>query len=139
MLVVIVFLINSCGRNSDEMKLAKEKSDILLDAIGNGTANDMFPVKYFPKDQTVSLMSELRNNCDFKNRKGNFINDFYQKVVGGGDKIILIYEFYLKCDTIRFLISYTEENNSEVELNGFKLESVEKPNNMIIRKERQLK
>jgi hypothetical protein len=91
------------------------------------------------RDQTVSLMSKLKNNCDFKNRKGNFINDFYQKIIGGGNKIILIYEFYMKCDTIRFLISYIEDNNSKLELNGFKMEPVEKPNNMIIRKERQLK
>lgn len=137
--VIIVCLINGCGRNSDEMKLAKEKGDMLLDAIGNGTANEMFPVKYFPKDQTVSLMSELRNNCDFKNRKGNFVNDFYQKVIGGNNKIILIYEFYLKCDTIRFLISYRGENNRELELNGFKMESVRIPNNMVIRKDRELK
>lgn len=138
MSVIIVFLINSCGRKPDEMKLAKEKSDMLLDAIGNGTANKLFPTKYFPEDQTVSLMADLKNNCDFKNRKGNFVNDFYQKVAGGYNKIILIYEFYLKCDTVRFLISYLEKNSNEIELNGFKMESVEKTNNMIFRKDRQL-
>lgn len=138
MSVIIIFLLNNCGSNAEEMKLAKERSDMLLDAIGNGTANDLFPAKYFPEDQTVSLMADLKNNCDFKNRKGNFVNDFYQKVAGGDNKIILIYEFYLKCDTVRFLISYIEKNNKEIELNGFKLESAEKPNNMILRKDRQL-
>lgn len=139
LIAIIVFFINSCGRNPEEMKLAKAKSDALLDAIGNGTANDLFPTKYFPKEQTVSLMGDLKENCDFKNRNGNFINDFYEKIEGGDNKIILIYEFYLKCDTIRLLISYLEKANHEFELNGFKMESVDKPNSMIIKTDRQLK
>jgi hypothetical protein len=138
-MLVVIAVLNGCGRNPNEMKLAKEKSDILLDAIGNGTANEMFPVKYFPKHQTASLMSELRNNCDFKNRKGNFINDFYQKVAGSDDEITLIYEFYLECDTARFLITYLDKNNNELELYGFKIEPVEKANKMILRKDRELK
>ncbi len=137
--IAVSFLIGGCGVNTKARKLAKEKCDTLLDAIGDGKANDLFPTKYFPPEQTVTLMDDLKINCDFKKRKGNFINDYYEKIIGGDNKIILIYEFYLKCDTVRFLISYLEKDNHELELNGFKMEPVNKPNNMILRKDRQLK
>jgi hypothetical protein len=44
-------------------------------------------VQYFPRDRTVLLTNQLRDYCDFKNRNGNFINDFYTKNIGGPDEV----------------------------------------------------
>lgn len=80
-------------------------------------------------------MQELREKCDFKNRKGLFINDF--TVTQPGRKTVsFIYEYKLKCDDIRFIISY--DLTEDIELLEFKLEPVEKDNPMITKPERRL-
>jgi hypothetical protein len=117
--------------------MAQEKSRELLDKIAEGSAVEQFPEKYFPRDQIVTLMDQLQNNCDFKDRKGNFINDYYEKNLGGVDRVSFIYEYYLKCDSIRFILTYSL--GSQLELIGFRLESIKKDNNMIVKPERRLK
>lgn len=109
--------------NTDEIK---NKTDLLLDKIANGTANEDFLVEYFPIEQTEGIMYDLKNKCDFKNRHGHFLNEYYS---ADKSKLSLIYEYYLKCDSIRFIISY--KLNEVVELCEFKMEPIEKPNAMI--------
>lgn len=68
-------------------------------------------------------MAALKDYCDFKHRKGGFIDNFFQKDLNGTNRNTLVYEFYLRCDTARFLITYSEQNNSW-ELIEFKIEPV---------------
>ncbi|HWB92123.1 MAG TPA: hypothetical protein VG605_09730 [Puia sp.] len=132
--IVICVLIAAC---TSKRQMALEKSGELLDKIAEGTAIEEFPEKYFPKDQTVILMDQLQNNCDFKDRKGNFINDYYEKNLGGEDRVSFIYEYYLKCDSLRFIMTYNL--GPEIELYRFRIESIKKNNNMILKPERRLK
>ena len=132
--VVILILLAGC---TNKRQLALERSRELLDKIAAGTAIEEFPEKYFPKDQTVVLMYQLQNNCDFKDRKGNFINDYYEKNPEAPDRVSFIYEYYLKCDSLRFIITYNL--GPEIELYRFRIESIKKDNNMILKPEKRLK
>jgi len=136
--IVVVFLLQlvimSCSNNRTQ--LARDKSERILDEIASGTAIDEFPEKYFPRKQTVFLMKQLEDYCDFKSRKGVFINDFYQKDLLDVDKISFIYEYHLKCDNGRFILSF--KLNKDIELYKFDIESVKKYNKMILRPEREI-
>jgi|WetSurMetagenome_2_1015567.scaffolds.fasta_scaffold630295_1 hypothetical protein len=137
LLKMFLFLLVVAGCvNNNQIERAREMAEDLLTNISLGNANDKFPEKYFPRSQTVTLMNELKNKCDFANRKGNFINDFYQN---GQDyeRVSYIYEYYLRCDSIRFIITYNL--GKEIELYEFKLEPLEKENDMITKPEKCLK
>ncbi len=130
-LFLTVQLFFACVENSHRIE-ARSASDNLLERIGKGTAYEYFPEKYFPKAQSDKLLSDLKVNCDFANRRGGFVNDFYQKRIGGEDEISFIYEFYLKCDSIRIITTYNI--GSKMEVRRFKLEPIEKGNSMLLKK-----
>ncbi len=134
-LSICVVMLTGCD-NDNQIGQAKIKADKLLVDISLGKAYDSFPKKYFPVNQTHALMDELKNKCDFLNRKGNFINKYLQ-VTPSGKRISFIYEYYLKCDNIRFIITY--KLGKEIELYEFVLEPIEKDNPMITKPERRLK
>lgn len=130
-----IIMLVACD-NNDQIRQARIKADRLLNNISLGKAYDAFPSKYFPVNQTHALLNELKTKCDFANRKGVFINAFRQ-VTPNGNRISFIYEYYLKCDNIRFIITYKLGKN--IELHEFKLEPIEKDNPMITMPERRLK
>jgi hypothetical protein len=132
---IFVALLISCINNS-QLEQAKAKADILLNDISLGKAYAAFPEKYFTREQTHALMDELKNKCDFANRKGIFIND-YTQISNGIKKVSFIYEYYLKCDSIRFILTYNLGKNPE--LYEFKLEPIEKDNPMITISQKRLK
>ena len=55
----------------------KEKADSSLDIIADGKANREFPIKYFPVEQTKVIMYDLKNEYDFANRQGYFLNEYH--------------------------------------------------------------
>lgn len=71
-------------------------------------------------------MYDLKNKCDFKNRQGHFLNEYY---AADKSEVSLIYEYYLKCDSIRFILTYNIKDS--IELYGFKMESIKKANPMV--------
>lgn len=107
-----------------------------MEKIAIGEALHEFPSKYFPPEQTELILGDLRDKCDFKNRSGRFINDFFKENVGDTDQIYLLYEYYLKCDSIRLILIYNLDK--EIVLSGFRLEPIEKDNSMIVRKNQRL-
>lgn len=134
-LMIFVVALVGCG-NNNQVNQAKIKADKLLNDISLGEANSAFPKKYFPTNQVHALMDELKGKCDFANREGTFINDYLQET-SEGKRITFIYEYYLKCDNIRFIITY--KLGKEIELFEFNLEPIEKDNPMITKPERRLK
>ncbi|MCK9451225.1 MAG: hypothetical protein M0Q90_06000 [Bacteroidales bacterium] len=136
-LIISICVILFVGCDSpNQVRQAKSEADKLLNDISLGNAYSAFSEKYFPAEQTVALINELKNECDFANRKGVFINDYIQATTDG-KRVSFIYEYYLKCDNIRFIITY--KLGKEVELYEFNLEPIEKDNPMITSPERQLK
>lgn len=133
--VSIFSLLFSC-MDANQINEAKKKSDTLLEKIATGNALSEFPEKYFNQEQTKLILNKIKNNCDFANRKGNFINDFTLNQ-NGINRVAFIYEYYLKCDSIRFILTYNL--GKELELYEFKLEGIEKNNFMITSPEKRLK
>lgn len=130
--ILVAFLIGSCT-NKQPRSVAREKADLLLEKIGKGGGSEDFPEEFFPAQQTKLILAELVNHCDFANRKGTFINDYYQKNINGTDLASFIYEFELSCDTIRFILTYQVPDQGDVLLQEFKLEAVEDSNAMVLR------
>lgn len=135
LLINIVLFFTGCGRIG-LVEEARLKSVQLMEQIGEGSALEEFSVKYFPEEQRALLLNDLKYNCDFKNREGNFVNDF-TSVENGTHMASFIYEYKLKCDTARFIPTYILNKN--IELYRFKIEDIGKNNPMITKPHKQLK
>ena len=79
MLIITFVFVIGCGMENKKRSEAKAKGDFLLEAIAEGKAVELFPKDLFPIEQTRAVMHDLQHKCDFKNRKGVFVNDYYQK------------------------------------------------------------
>ena len=135
-ILIPIIILSTCKNFSKEQAAQKASEQVLVD-ISNGPAAKDFPTKYFPRDQSVAILADLKNKCDFANRKGNFVNDFYQSNPNDGDLVSFIYEYYLKCGKIRLILTY--KISDEIELFNFRLEPTTKSNSMVTRPENQLK
>lgn len=80
-------------------------------------------------------MDKLKVKCDFVNRKGVFIYEYLQENYYN-KKVSFVFEYFLKCDSIRFIITY--KLGKEIELFEFNLEPIEKENPMITKPEKRL-
>jgi hypothetical protein len=136
-ILVGCLLLLGCNRvDFTRVNIAHKMSDSLLDSIATGNAMNEFPEKYFNKYQTQVVLERLKDYYDFANRKGQFINDFYIRQ-NGVNRVAFIYEYHLKHDSFRFILTYNLA--PEVELYEFKTESIKKDNYMITKPERRLK
>ncbi len=130
-ILFFVLLISSC-MNSAQIEEAKLMSDDLLNSIATGEIDGLFPTDRFPENQTETLMNSLRFECDFINRKGHFVNDFYSSEFES-KRASFLYEYYLKCDSVRIIITY--DLGDQIKLYEFRIEGVEKENFMILKPE----
>jgi hypothetical protein len=119
------------------MNKAQELADSVIENLDSESVYLKFPEKYFPKEQMESIIGGIRQNCEWKNRDGKYVDFFSQKNIGGVDQIAFIYEYHLKCDSLRFILSVNMEK--EPELMGFYIEPLENENKMILFPEKQLK
>ncbi|MGN7787352.1 hypothetical protein ACTJIJ_22650 [Niabella sp. 22666] len=132
--IILFCTLSGCHLRTANISEIKAKADALLDKIADGTAEEEFSTKYFPIEQTKTLMYDLKNNCDFKNRHGHFINEYFS---ADRSRVSLIYEYYLKCDSARFILTYNLVGKNE--LDGFRIEGIEKENPMVNDQVRRLK
>ena len=137
-LVILIGIISFYGyKKMQNFKLAQEQADYIMNNLDNPKVADKFPAKYFPKEQIAPILMDIRNKCDWKNKDGKFVDFFTQKNVGGTDQNAFIYEYYLKCDSLRFILAFSTDK--EPELMGFRFEPLEAENPMILFPEKQLK
>lgn len=115
---------------------AEEKSDYIIANLINPDINKEFPEKYFPKDQVENLLNDIKMNCDWENRNGKFV-DFFTMNNNGNSSTVFIYEYFLKCDSLRFVLIYDMEQE-EPELFRFNIEPIEQPSIMIVDPSKQL-
>jgi hypothetical protein len=66
--IFLLFFVTAC-KGARTSKSAKDKAKELLEKIALGDAIGEFPSKYFPKEQSAAILQELRDKCDFKNRR----------------------------------------------------------------------
>ena len=131
------FLGYSVWKTIQRANKAQELADSVIENLDTESVYSKFPEKYFPKEQIQPILGGIKQNCDWKNRDGKFVDFFSHKNIGGIDQTAFIYEYYLKCDSLRFILSVNMEN--EPELMGFNIEPLENENQMILFPEKQLK
>lgn len=124
-------------RKLQKQKRAHAIADRVIDNLVSEDVYKEFPEKYFPREQLEAFIGGIRQICDWENRDGKFVDFFSQKNIGGVDQTAFIYEYYLNCDSLRFILSVNMEN--EPELMGFNIEPIENQNSMILFPEKQLK
>ena len=114
-------------RHDRKMKLVQQKADNLWKQIASGTAAKEFPLKYFPAAQRDRVLNDLKDRCDIQSAKGKlagrrYFIDFKKSI----ETASLAYEFPLKCDTVRFILSYKLQER--VELYEFRIDQIEDSN-----------
>lgn len=137
-LATTIGLLTSCNVKDklEKMDKAKADSEFIMNNLNKPDIIDRFPEKYFPRPQTMPLIEALTKNCDLDNKRGKFV-DFFTMSVNGASKTAYIYEYILKCDSLRFIYIY-DFDTKEPELQNFKIEGTEIENKMIIDPGKQL-
>ncbi len=125
------------GRNSlKELNEMQAMTDEIMENLDSESVYELFPEKYFPKSDLYPIIGGIAQNCDWQNRDGKFVDFFNHKKIGGVDEVSFIYEYYLSCDSLRFIV--TVARLEEPEVMGFHLEPLENENPMVLFPEKQL-
>lgn len=138
-LSILSVLVISCSLKDklEKHEKAMANSSFIMDNFNKESIASEFSEKHFPKEQTVQLLSDIRQNCDWENRKGKFV-DFTTMLNDGKNNVAYIYEYLLSCDSLRFILIY-DIDQEEPELFNFKIEPIEKKSQFIVHPEKQLK
>ena len=139
-LIIIIGIIYFKGRGKlEKNKLAEVNANFIIENLDKEIVFKEFPEKNFPnKEQLRNVIGGIAKNCDWKNRDGKFVDFCTMKDIGGINSTAYIYEYYLKCDSLRFILIYNIDNDKP-ELFKMHIEPLEKGNSMIIFPEKQLK
>lgn len=135
-LFILSFVVTNCV-NERLKNEAFDHANNVINGLDSPTAYDFFPEEDFPEDYMRVILFELREKCEYKKRTGKFVDDFYERALGHDlDKVTFIYEYFLKCDSVRFILKY--ELDKEPRLIKFRIEPIESENPMILNKSKQL-
>jgi len=144
-IIVLVFVIiggiiaYNISKKMEKVKLAEDNSKFIIENLDKEIVYKEFSEKNFPNQtQLRQSLDGIKLNCDWRNRKGKFVDFCTMKTIGGADQIAYIYEYYLKCDSLRFILIYDLDKNKP-ELSRLNIEPIEVDNKMIIFPEKQLK
>jgi hypothetical protein len=140
-LALLSLLLGGCGMQEKQEKIDKAEKDAayIMKNLDKQEVLTHFPPASFPGKsmETMKLIvSETGPKCDWSNRNGKFV-DFCTISDNGKDRIAYIYEYFLKCDSLRFIMLYDLEPKEPVLVN-FQVEPLERPNSMIVFPEKQL-
>lgn len=130
-LCLLLFAMMLFGGCVDEglREKAFEESKNAINNLDKDDAYRFFSKESFSKEEVESVAQQLRY-CDYQNRKGKFVDYHYERVLGSkSDKVSFIYEYFLKCDSLRFILTY--ELKEDPELVWFGVEAIENKNPMI--------
>lgn len=138
-LAILFLLAISCSLRDklEKHEKAMANSNFIMDNFNKESIALEFSEKYFPKEQTVKLLSDIRQNCNWENRKGKFV-DFTTMLNDGKNNVAYVYEYLLSCDSLRFILIY-DIDQEEPELFNLKIEPIEKKSQFIVYPEKQLK
>lgn len=115
---------------------AKEKADYVIAHLDDPKIVDQFSEKFFPRVQTEKIVSDMRQNCDWQNKDGKFVDSLsIQK--DGANQLVFVYEYFLRCDSIRFLLGY-DLNQEQPALFFFQMEPLEGPSRIPVDPNKQL-
>jgi hypothetical protein len=133
----IVFVFG-CGLKDkiEKQNKAKANADFIMENLNNVDVINQFPEKYFPPNQVKPVLDALNKNCDLDSKRGKFV-DFFTMMNDGKSRVAFIYEYFLKCDSLRFIYMYDLESKDPT-LYKFNIEPLEQKNTMIIDPSKQL-
>jgi hypothetical protein len=114
----------------------KANADFIMSNLSSPKVIEEFPEKYFSREQLKPAIDTLVAHCDLDKKEGKFV-DFFTMLNNGKSRAAYIYEYFLNCDSLRFIYVYDFET-AEPELIHFKIEGLEQPNSMIIDPEKSL-
>lgn len=139
-LLLIVLLLSYLGNKKLERnRLAEKNANYIIENLDKEEVLKEFPEANFKdREQLKNILGGIRQNCEWKNRDGKFVDFFTMKDVGGINSTGFIYEYYLKCDSLRFILIYNVDKDKP-ELFKMNIEPLETKNGMIISPEKQLK
>ena len=135
--LAILYFGYSIWSSINRQDLAKAKADSTINNLDKLEVINDFSARYFPKEQIHPILSEFRESCDWKSRRGKFVDFYTMKNITGTNQTALIYEYLFDCDSLRFILTYQME--SDPVLSGFMVEPIENENRIIVRPENQLK
>ncbi len=133
-LAVLLLVLTAC-LDTSKIEKARVEADQIMNNLTRESTIEKFPQKYFPPDQIGMILEGLKTECDYDNRRGKFV-DFFSERSPQGSRISFIYEYFLSCDSIRFILKY--DLAKEPELMWFFMEPIETENPMIIDKSKSL-
>lgn len=138
-LLLIVGLLFYFGNKKMEKNILAEKNaNYIIENLDKDEVFKEFPESNFKdREQLKNLLGGIKENCEWKNRDGKFVDFFTMKDIGGINSTAFIYEYYLKCDSLRFILIYNVDKDNP-ELFKMNIEPIETENKMIIFPEKQL-
>ena len=138
-LLLIVGLLFYFGNKKMEKNiLAKKNANYIIENLDKDEVFKEFPESNVKdREQLKNLLGGIKENCEWKNRDGKFVDFFTMKDIGGINSTAFIYEYYLKCDSLRFILIYNVDKDNP-ELFKMNIEPIETENKMIIFPEKQL-
>lgn len=132
----LLIILISCTNRLELIEEARIQSDEVINNLTENDAAKYFHSKYFGSKEINQSLENIRNVCEYENRRGGFVDYFSESGIKG-NRVYFIYEFYLKCDSVRFILNY--DLAKPPTLVQFKVEPIELDNFMIIDKSKQLK
>jgi hypothetical protein len=139
-LILVVGLLFYFGNKKLERnKLAEQNANFIIENLDKEEVLKEFPeINFKDREQLKNLLGGIKENCEWNNRDGKFVDYFTMKDIGGINSTAFIYEYYLKCDSLRFILIYNVDKDKP-ELFKMNIEPLETENKMIIFPEKQLK
>lgn len=139
-IILIVGLLFYFGNKKVERNnLAEKNANYIIENLDDDIVLKEFPENNFKdRDQLRKTLTDIAQKCDWENRDGKFVDFFTMKDIEGINSTAFIYEYYLKCDSLRFILIYNVDKDKP-ELFKMNIEPIEKENQMILFPEKQLK
>jgi len=128
----MALIISSCGWNEQMKNLdaAHTKADDIIALWGTDSVLALFPESTFPKSTIIPLNDTFKSHCDWKSKRGKWI-DYYTVNDNGDKSIFYIYEYFLNCDSLRFIIGF-DTNGSEPTIKSFNIQPLEEECSMLV-------
>ncbi len=138
LLLIVGLLFYFVNKKMEKNNLAEKNANYIIENLDKDEVFKEFPESNFKdREQLKNLLGGIKENCEWKNRDGKFVDFFTMKDIGGINSTAFIYEYYLKCDSLRFILIYNVDKDKP-ELFKMNIEPIETENKMIIFPEKQL-
>jgi hypothetical protein len=139
LILVVGILFYFGNKKLERNKLAEQNANFIIENLDKEEVLKEFPeINFKDRQQLKNLLGGIKENCEWNNRDGKFVDYFTMKDIGGINSTAFIYEYYLKCDSLRFILIYNVDKDKP-ELFKMNIEPLETENKMIIFPEKQLK